>query len=58
MISNMSQYATRLHFVFQSYDDIIAEVPVRVYTPVNKNEDSAIIVYFHGGGFAFGSVGK
>ena len=54
----MSQYATRLHVVFQSYDDIIAEVPVRVYTPVNKNEDSAMIVYLHGGGFAFGSIGK
>ena len=58
MISNMSQYATRLHFVLQSYDDIIAEVPVRVYIPVNMNEDSAMIVYFHGGGFAFGSIGK
>ena len=57
-MQHTSFFNYRYDFVFQSYDDIIAEVPVRVYTPVNKNEDSAMIVYFHGGGFAFGSIGK
>lgn len=37
---------------------MIARVPVRIYTPVNKNDDSAMIVFFHGGGFATGNVGK
>lgn len=37
---------------FQSYNDIISGVPVRVYTPNDKNKDSAMIVYFYGGGFA------
>ena len=36
---------------FQSYDDNISDVPVRVYTPNAKNKDSAMIVYFYGGGF-------
>ena len=49
---------SRISDFFQSYDDTIAGVPVRIYTPVNKNDDSAMIVFFHGGGFATGNVGK
>lgn len=37
---------------------MIENVPVRIARPLNNNENLPAIVYFHGGAFYMGSVGK
>jgi len=37
---------------------LIENVPVRIARPLNSNENLPAIVYFHGGAFNLGSIGK
>jgi acetyl esterase len=37
-------------------DDMVAEVPVRIYRPQDGDHPLPTIVYFHGGGWVFGNV--
>ncbi|GAA0849098.1 alpha/beta hydrolase [Streptosporangium amethystogenes subsp. fukuiense] len=39
-------------------DDVVAGVPVRVYRPAEDGRPLPAIVYFHGGGWVFGSVDR
>ncbi|MEV8631644.1 alpha/beta hydrolase [Streptosporangium sp. NPDC051023] len=39
-------------------DEVVAGVPVRVYRPREGDRPLPVIVYFHGGGWVFGSVGR
>lgn len=32
------------------------EIPLRIYTPIFKNRDGAMLVWFHGGGFVLGDL--
>ena len=41
----------------QFYDTEFEGVPVRVYLPLNKLDNSRAVVYFHGGGFRLGDIG-
>ena len=41
----------------QFYDTEFEGVPVRVYLPLNKLDNSRAVIYFHGGGFRLGDIG-
>jgi len=44
--------------LIQETDLVFDGVAVRVYEPVKKSGVLPGIVYFHGGGFVFGNLGK
>jgi len=41
----------------QETDLLFDGIPVRLYEPVGRSGDLAGIVYYHGGGWVFGSLG-
>ncbi len=41
------------HFVQSNYDDY--KIPITIYLPKNKNSQTPIGVFMHGGGFQYGS---
>ncbi len=49
-------------FFLQIKDTTIDRVPVRIYSPLNTNNDETkllpAIIYYHGGAFYMGSIGK
>lgn len=46
--------------LFQIVDTTIEDVPVRIYSPLKKEKNKPLpaVVYYHGGAFYMGSVGK
>jgi acetyl esterase/lipase len=42
----------------QVENTFIENIPVRIARPLNDNNNLPVIVYFHGGAFYMGSVGK
>lgn len=47
-----------LNICVQSQDLIFDTVPVRVYIPKNRSSNGPAMIFFHGGGWAIGDVGK
>ncbi len=44
--------------ILQIKDRIFNNVPVRLYEPENREKFGGAVVYYHGGGWTVGSVGK
>ena len=44
--------------LLQTVDDVFDGIPVRIYRPEFRMNDAPAIVFFHGGGWVFCSIGK
>jgi len=56
-LQNQADFREKCLFV-QKKDEVFSDVPVRLYIPRHKPENSAVVVYIHGGGFASGTLGR
>ena len=58
-LSSMFPESDESENLLEIWNDKIANIPVRFYKPkIHGSKRTTGVVYFHGGGFTLGSVGK